>query len=199
MFRVFDGALHPTPSADGSGVTRATVIGRFFSHHITYPNVNIDYWGGFGHMGRLSVLAIQQVLEVDAQQRRDVDYSSIPYWPSVGPTCELKVVKRSDEWDAMRHEQRAAEGEQPWRFTNPHMVAAMALADLTGDPSARLAHLKQTRQIQGRVVYQWQPASAEGKTVYDIVVQRPYWMSLYARDPRRIAWVVMSAGVTTCR
>lgn len=56
--------------------------------------------------------------------------------------------------------------------------------------------LKQTRQSQGRFIYEWRPAWK--KQSYMIVVSRPYWMSSYAKDPKRVAWIVLGAYESFC-
>jgi hypothetical protein len=51
--------------------------------------------------------------------------------------------------------------------------------------------LKERRKTQGRVVYEWRPAKKH--VIYMVVVSRPYWLSFYARDPKRVGWVVAAA------
>lgn len=48
----------------------------------------------------------------------------------------------------------------------------------------------------GRVVYEWRPHSEEAG--YMVVVSRPYWLSFYAADPDKVAWVVIGAYESSC-
>jgi hypothetical protein len=56
-------------------------------------------------------------------------------------------------------------------------------------------NLKETRKGQGRHVYEWKREKAES---YMVVVSRPYLSSFYARNPKRVAWVVIAAYVSSC-
>jgi len=39
----------------------------------------------------------------------------------------------------------------------------------------------------------------KGKTMrYMVVVSRPYLLSFYAKDPKRVAWVLIAAYETSC-
>ena len=51
--------------------------------------------------------------------------------------------------------------------------------------------IRQRQKAQGRFVYEWKPTNTHA--VYMVVVSRPYWLSFYARDPKRVAWVVAAA------
>src|ERR1700730_15113079 len=77
-FKAFDNLIHLTPSS----IVHATVVGRFFSgKERHYPN-GVS-WGGYGHMGCCSMLAIQQVISVDPHDRQDLDYRSSPDQPNI--------------------------------------------------------------------------------------------------------------------
>ena len=54
----------------------------------------------------------------------------------------------------------------------------------------------QTRKAQGRFVYQWRPKAK--RVSYMVVVNRPYWLSFYAKDTKRVAWVVTAAYKSSC-
>jgi hypothetical protein len=57
--------------------------------------------------------------------------------------------------------------------------------------------LRQTRQAQGRFIYEWR-RTGKKKVTYMVVVNRPYWLSFHARDPKRVAWVVAGAYESSC-
>jgi ribosomal protein L24E len=48
----------------------------------------------------------------------------------------------------------------------------------------------------GRVVYELK--NHEGKTTYMMVLGKPYLLSFYAKDPKRVAWVVIAAYKSSC-
>jgi hypothetical protein len=59
-----------------------------------------------------------------------------------------------------------------------------------------VANLNETRRSQGRVIYELN--ADDGKATYMVVVSRPYLLSFYAQDPKRIAWVVIGAYKSSC-
>lgn len=62
---------------------RATLVGRFFSgEKVTYEDR--VRWGGYGHMGCCSLLAIQQVASVEPQSSTEMDYGFEPEQPDIG-------------------------------------------------------------------------------------------------------------------
>ena len=60
LFRKFDEVIQRQPES----TIKATVVGRFFSGT---RNENPDgaSWGGYGHFGCCSLLAIQQIVSID--------------------------------------------------------------------------------------------------------------------------------------
>ena len=67
QFREFDKLIQP-PFRSGvhGSIVHATLVGRFFSGRlIKYPKAT--FWGGYGHMGCCTLLAIQEVKSFDAQ------------------------------------------------------------------------------------------------------------------------------------
>jgi len=66
-----------------------------------------------------------------------------------------------------------------------------AIAHLANVDVQSITGLAEKRKTQGRVVYEWNPP---GKAqAYVVVVSRPYWLSFYAQDPKRVAWVVLAS------
>lgn len=71
-----------------------------------------------------------------------------------------------------------------------------ALARILNIDEKTITGMRQTRQAQGRFVYEWKP---EAKAVsYMIVISRPYLLSFYDKDPKRVAWTVMAAYESSC-
>jgi hypothetical protein len=75
-------------------------------------------------------------------------------------------------------------------FDDPRRVALDFLArNLHIDESAIQGMVE--KKSQGRRVYEWRPT---GKPeTYMVVVSRPYWLSFYAEDENRVAWIVIAA------
>ena len=192
-FREFDELLQRRPDS----VAHATIIGRFFSGKQTeYANGLL--WGGYGHMGCCSLLAIEQVVSVDPHDREDLDYGASADQPELnGAGCWSKNLV--DHWsgkDLIPYQKSADEGERDWSFDDPRRVAIEELARTTKLDEKSLAGMKEIRQAPGRIVYQWRPKSPHSN--YMIVVSRPYLLSFYAEDPKRVAWVVSASYQYGC-
>lgn len=192
-FREFDGLIQRRPDS----VVRATIVGRFFAGELVkYPART--HWSGYGHMGCCSLLAIQQIVSVDPQDRSDLDYGASADQPDIEKTgCGYKYLTPIRPYDDSIKAQREAEQRSDaWAFDDPQRVAAEALARLLGVDEKTVIGLKETRRAQGRVVFGWQPPAKRAS--YMVVVSRPYWLSFYANDPRRVAWVVAAAYESSC-
>jgi hypothetical protein len=191
-FRQFDSLLHRLEES----VVHATIVGRFFSANIK-PGV---LGGGYGHFGCCSLLAIQQVISVKPHERKDVDYSlssdgDQPTVEEVGKSSFRDLIEDlsyEDMYKDMIESQRKAEAsEREWAFSDARRVASDALARLLDIDEKTITGMKETRKGEGVVHYRW---SYKGLgTRYLVVVSRPYWLSFYANDPKRVAWVVKAA------
>jgi hypothetical protein len=171
-------------------------MGRFFSgQQIHYPKAT--YWGGYGHMGCCSLLAIQQIKSVSPQDRDDLDYGASPDQPDIRKRgCGYRFLTPIESaGDLIKTQQQADLGGRDWAFDDSLHVAICALAGFAHVEEGSVAGLKQTRNAQGRFVYERRPNKAE---TYLVVVSRPYWLSFYARDPKRVAWVLTTAYLSSC-
>jgi hypothetical protein len=192
MFSEFDRTLHDRPYT----MVHATLVGRFFAGNDTKDHKNV--FRGYGHMGCCSLLVIQQILQFDRHDRSDLDYSldsDEPHTTKVGcyvqdllPTFnfanELKAQKFSDD------------GARDWTFVDPKRVATESLAGFANVEPINVAGLRQKGSTRGRFVYEWK--SKTKKTSYTIVISRPYWLSFYARNPEKVAWVTAAAYKAGC-
>ena len=96
----------------------------------------------------------------------------------------------------IKAQERADTGQEEWAFSDPKRVATEGLANLLKIRSTSSIQLTETSKAQGRFVYQWRP---KGRTKsYMVVVSRPYLVSFYAKDPKRIAWIVIGAFAMSC-
>jgi hypothetical protein len=193
LFRKFDKLLQRQPDS----VVHATIVGRFFAgEQVKYP-AGVS-WGGYGHMGCCSLLVIQQVISVDSQDREDLDYGASVDQPDISKAgCGYKfLTKAGSDNNIIEFQRRADSGEREWSFDNPQRVATEGLARLLKIDEKLVTGIKETRRAQGRIVYQWHPKSKEAS--YMIVVNRPYLLSFYATDTKRIAWVVAAAYELSC-
>ncbi|MBL8190226.1 MAG: hypothetical protein JNK38_19575 [Acidobacteria bacterium] len=189
-FRQFNALVQKRPSS----TVHATLVGRFFSGK-QQQSPNGVFWGGFGHLGCCSLLAIQQILEVDTQRRSDLDYESSVDQPNANRVgCGYSFLE--PDQNPIEIQRQAELGQQEWRFTAPQRVASETLAKLLNIKEESISGLRATRKIQGRIVYQWRPKARQKS--YMIVVNRPYWLSFYAKDNEKIVWVVAAAYESSC-
>jgi hypothetical protein len=149
-------------------------------------------------MGCCSLLAIQEVKSVDTQVRDDLDYGASNDQPDIGKAgCGFRSLTPLDRSDDLVRMQRDAElGHRDWVFEDPKRVAMDGLSRLANVDDQSILALSEARKAPGRYVYQWKPAGKE--ETYVVVVSRPYVLSFYARDPKRVAWVLTAAFVSSC-
>jgi hypothetical protein len=199
QFEGFDKAIQPPLRTGQSGaVEHATLIGRFFAGQQMQDPDNGHYWGGYGYLGCCSMLAIQEVKDADTHWRDDLDYGeSNEKLDFPQPGCTLRTLLPAEQNTALMQFQRDADsGTRDWAFSDPARVADDALSHATKVSTAVLADIKLTHDAPGRKTYQWRSA-ANSKT-YMAVVSRPYWLSFYAHDPQRVAWVAVIGYEATC-
>lgn len=198
QFREFDKLVQP-PFRSGShgAVVHATLVGRFFAgRELHYPKGNS--WGGYGHMGCCSLLAIQEIKSVSPQDRDDLDYGASPDQPDIDKTgCGYRfLTPLQPEGDLIHAQNEADLDRSDWMFDNPQQVASDAIARFANIDAHPMSGLKETKRAQGRIIYEWSPDA--GAETYMVVVSRPYWLSFYAHDPQRVAWVVVAAYLSSC-
>jgi hypothetical protein len=198
-FQDFDQAIQPPLRPGQAGaVAHATLIGRFFGGQQMNDIENGKYWGGYGYMGCCSMLAIQEVKDPDTAWRADLDYGeSDEKMDFPPPGCNLRTLLPAEQDAALMQFQRDADsGTRDWAFTDPARVAADALSRTTKVGQDLLATIKQTHDSPGRKTYEWK--SANGRKSYMAIVSRPYWLSFYAHDSHRVAWVAVIAYEAAC-
>ncbi len=186
-FRAFDKLLQRPPNA----VAHATVLGRFFSGK-KMDFAKSSAYGGYGHMGMCSLFAVQKVIAIDSQNQKDLDYRASDYYQPVlekADSYEFLDVYNSSK-DLIELQQKAESGEREWSFNNPQRVAVEAFARLSKTNEKSITGINQLRQSQGSFDYRWR--DKKQKTDYVIVVNRPCWLSFYAKDPKKVAWVVFA-------
>lgn len=193
LFRKLDQRIHLKGSRDNGPLTRATLVGRFFAgKKETYPRGG-SAWTGFGHFGCCTLLAIQQVKDVNLEERPGLDPYSLPEPLIAGfhPTAYRFLTPDDVSKYILESQRKAESGLRPWAFHDPLWVATdLVQTDLHGktvDPSS----LKETHRAHRTIEYELR--LPEDRKKYTITVSRPYWLSFYARDPNRVAWVVMYA------
>ena len=178
-------------------IMRATLVGRFFSgKKVVWPKA--EFYGGFGHFGCCTLFAIQQVIAVDQSRSPELDYLGVVDQPNIAKAgCGYSaLVDREDPTkEFIKIQTDAEQSQKDWIFTDPKRVAVNGLAQLLSVDQDKIA-LTQTRQGPGRFVYKWRPAGK--KETYMVVVSRPYWLSFYAADPKRVAWLMVGAFEESC-
>jgi len=197
-FLEFDKLIQPPFRSDRHGaIVHATLVGRFFAgRQEHYPKGT--FWGGYGHMGCCSLLAIQAIKSVSPQDRDDLDYGASADQPDIGKTgCGYRsLTPLQPDGDLIKAQEGAELNHLDWVFADPQQVASDAIARFVNIEAKAIMGLNQKRKAQGRIVYEWSPT---GKAeTYMVVVSRPYWLSFYAHDPQRVAWVVVAAYISSC-
>jgi len=195
-FRAFDELIHD----EGDTVVQATAIGRFFSGEKTTFQTGITRWIGYGHMGIGSLFVIQQVLSVEPHDRADLDYRATTDQPDLdkdGCTGYSDLIRGQQGREVIELQRQAETGDGSWAFEDARRVAADALARSLKVELGSVGELRQSHQVKGGVVYNWRPQT--GKVAYMVVVSRPYWLSFYARDPHRVAWIAVAVYESSCR
>jgi len=194
-WREFDRLIRLPPDR----IVRATLVGRFFAgRQRVLPSGGVE-WSGYGHLACCSLLVIQQVVTVEPQIHTDLDYRATADQPDISKAgCSYRDFLPLDATADLVAAQQAADTDRSdWHFTDPQRVAVGSLAKFLKIPTVAIAGLKQTGHAQGRMLYQW--TSAVTRKKYLVVVSRPYWLSFYAKDPGRTAWVAIAAFESTCR
>lgn len=196
QFSEFDKLIQPPFRSDRHGsIVHATLVGRFFAGREMQVK-NGSYWGGYGHMGCCSLLAIQEVTSVSPQDRDDLDYGASPDQPNIGKSgCGYRILTPLQPAADLIKTQREAEiAQEDWMFSDPERAGSEAIAKFAKIEPTSVARIKETRKSQGRFVYEWKSTSE----TYMIVVSRPYWLSFYANDAKRVSWVVIAAYASSC-
>lgn len=178
-FRRFDELIHRPPDAE----VRATLVGRFFSGR---ADKNGGGMGGFGHMGCCALLAIERV-EYVSEPDASLDSRNVGVdgkylskfrnyrYASDFPTGKQLIDKQVD----------AENGSRDWMFTDHRRLVSEYLTDVVKNPEA-VKDLKISEKSAGRVVY---TSKTKGKS-FVIIVSRPYWLSFYSKDPKKVIWVI---------
>jgi hypothetical protein len=198
QFSAFDRSIQPPFRSGRHGaIAHATLVGRFFAGRQT-QYANGASWGGYGHMGCCSLFAIEEVKSVGPQDRDDLDYGASPDQPDIGKTgCGYRsLISLQPEGDLIQAQQKADLSQNDLMFDDPQSVASDAIARFAKTDAKSITGLNERRKAQGRIVYEWKP-SGKAET-YTMVVSRPYWLSFYAKNPKRVAWVVVAAYVSSC-
>ncbi len=197
QFKKFDKAIQPPFRSGAQGaVIHATLIGKFFAGH--QMKFSHGDWGGFGHMGCCTLLAIQQVASADTQNRMDLDYGASPDQPDIGKTgcgytdfLPLEITAAELNW-----QREADDGKHDFAFDDPQRVASDTLEAVGKIDIPTLTEMKLVREAQGRKIFEYKPVGSPES--YMVVVSRPYLISFYARNPDRVAWVAVAAYKSSC-
>jgi hypothetical protein len=199
QFRQFDKQIQPPFRSERYGsIVHATLVGRFFSGTKQQLGNGKSFWGGYGHMGCCSLFAIQQIKSVSPQDRDDLDDGASFDQPEMNKVgCGYTYLTPIEPGNSLVEDQRQADlGQRAWAFDDPARVASDGLLALAKIESPGPLALKEKRRAQGRIVYEWkQPGQQE---TYMVVVSRPYWLSFYSKDAKKVAWVVVAAYESTC-
>lgn len=198
QFKLFDKQIQP-PFRSGKygSIVQATIIGRFFAGRRETYLSGESAWSGYGHMGCCSLLAIQEIKSVSPQDRNDLDYGASYDQLDVEKVgCGPQNLVPNEPSRFAHDQQRAEDGERAWAFEDPLRVASDGLVELAKLKVSSPLELKEMRRAQGRIVYEWRQTAHSFPMM--VVVSRPYLLSFHARDPKRVAWVVVAAYKLWC-
>lgn len=190
QFKQFDGLFQSKPNS----LVHATMVGRYFSGTKQKWANGTEHWGGYGHMGMASLFVIQRVTSVASHDRTDLDYGASVDQPDTDlEGCGSYTILRDDNAKVDIEIQGKAEiGDLAWKFSDPKRVASEELASLLKPRTKTPIQLTETKKTPGRIVYHWRPNGKKGVR-YMVVVSRPYWLSLYAKDQSKTIWTVTGA------
>jgi hypothetical protein len=188
-FKVFDKLFH----SGRSSIVYATVIGRFFAGEKMKWGPTETRWGGYGHMGCCSLIAIERVTFVDLHDNADLDYSNSNVFR---PNCSYQTLEGTTVSFQLRALQRAESGDS-WAFSDATRVAQDAVERIARDREKEVTKNppRITKISAGLLVYQWH---AIKDVFYIFVVSKPYLLSIYANDPKKVPWVVTNAYNSSC-
>jgi hypothetical protein len=193
-FEQFDKLIQPPfLSGNHGSIFRAKIVGRFFAGQGLDYGKGLVGVGGYGHMGCCSLLAIVEVKNVQPQNRNDLDYGASIDGPD---GCYVMKTTVDPGIDIIQSQQQADSGLRSWAFDDPQRVASEAIIDFAKLKTSGPIALKEMRKAPGRIVYE-RDSSAEINP-YMVVVSRPYWLSFYAHNSKRVAWVVIATYELTC-
>jgi hypothetical protein len=199
LFKQFDKEVQPPFRSEKFGsIVHATLIGRFFAGRKEQFGKGEPFWGGYGHMGCCSLLAIQEIKSVSPQDRDDLDYGASYDQLEIDKVgCGPQDLVPLEPADRLFQEQELADlGTRPWAFDDPRRVASNALIELAKLKVSDPLSLKETRRAPGRIVYEWRQTAKSVPMM--VIVSRPYLLSFFAKDPKRVAWVVVAAYKLSC-
>ena len=191
-FSEFDHLIQDTPDR----MVRATVVGRFFAGAEGVLRDGRSVWGGYGADAAYSLLTIQQVVSVDPQTRTDLDYRQVVDLTDLRQKrCWVSGETRvSTSKDSLAAQKQAEQPGSEWLFEDPLRVAGESLPKYV---SRKPEDFKIYRQEGSRVLFQL-PAN-RAHVGFLILVSRPYWLSFYAKDPARVAWVTTGMWQLHCQ
>jgi hypothetical protein len=180
-------------SKEQDTTVHATVVGMFFSGEKRTAN-GLTQWGGAGHLGCCSLLAIQQIESFDPHTRRDVDYtaeagSNEKEGCKVGSLHYLSSGK--DAAEKTIAQQKMAESGQTWMFNDPTQVAIESLKPFY---PGEVPVLRRVKKTPVRQTFQWK----HGKNNIVVVVTRPYWLSFYAASAN-LVWASTTIKEAACQ
>ena len=139
-------------------------------------------------MGCCSLFVIQEVVSVRPHDIEGLDYESTIDQPNSDKEgCGTYSWHDGDDWKSLVEKQRTADsGAESWRYSQPDRVGVEALAKFLSKPPNAIK-LVPEKNTEGRIVYYWRPTGRKGVR-YMVVVNRPYELSLQAKEPAKTIW-----------
>lgn len=201
LLKRFDERIHHFVLPGHGTLTRTRLVGRFFAgRKETYPN-GTSSWVGFGHFGCCTLLAIEQIKEANFDDRVGLDPGGVPMpliegFNKLTTAYHFLTPEDISKFD-LESQSKAESGSRSWAFNDPKRVALNLIQEDSHGKPVDPSRLKAVHRRMASIGYELKLPDA-GKE-YSVTVSRPYWLSFYARDPKRVAWVVTYATVTTTK
>lgn len=187
-------------------MVHATLVGRLFTR---------GFMRAYGPRACCSLFVIQKILAVEPQQDGNLDYrAALQEGDAIrsGNFHHWRSLLEGDPFRlAIEAQKRAEQADTPWVFNDPDQVARKEFwrfleeedEALTRDPSLKpkqeymsplFLDYELIKVEPGRRVYEWNYPWDMGPRTgrhYVMVLSRPYLVSFYARDPKKVAWIVV--------
>jgi hypothetical protein len=145
-----------------------------------------------------SLLAIQEIVEIEPQSRSDVDYNPYPDQPDIeGVGCSYRDLL-TDDIDFLTLSMLESQNRSDYLKNSkyPSVVARNALNQVLSDLAVGNSELNETSSAQGRRLYQWKSDKTDFE--YLIVVSKPYWLTFYTSDSEDTPWIPLAVWQSQC-
>jgi hypothetical protein len=199
-------------------MTRATMIGTFYSSRPQGFTHDVEPMRGYGHMGCCGLFVLSRVESVETNYANDLDYMwgiSIDLPDGCYSEQELSVPTNAEirRWQreavgglgAWRHDPRQTAEEQLKRIISSGPETRGGTTSLLNPKKEDLKPSNDARPTEtllessataNKVRYEY--IEANRLTRYVIVVTRPYWLEAVAGSVENVIWAPAASSILRC-